>query len=65
MQYYTRPFWVIPADEFVTALRNAIRSAEVLALPDHLGGVDQYVDSTDAFNYLADGRLQIRYGLPC
>jgi hypothetical protein len=50
--YWSRPFLVIRADRFVTALRAAITSEEVLALPEHLGSVDQFLDSTDALNHL-------------
>lgn len=56
--YYTRPFQVSGADHFVEALRAAIRDAEVLALPEHLGAVDQFLDSTDAFNHLYSGGLR-------
>jgi hypothetical protein len=49
-QFYNRPFLVIHADRFVDAIRAAITSAEVLALPEHLGALDQFVDSTDALN---------------
>jgi len=48
--YYNRPFLVIHADNFAAALRAAIRSEEVLALPAHLGSVDQFVDSTDVLS---------------
>jgi hypothetical protein len=51
-QYHDRPFMVIHADRFVDAIRAAIKSEEVLALPEHLGSVDQFVDSTDAQRYL-------------
>jgi hypothetical protein len=50
--YHARPFLVIHADRFVEAIRGAIASEEVRALPEHLGSVDQFVDSTDALNYL-------------
>ncbi len=56
--YYNRPFQVINADRFVAALRAAITSEEVLALPEQLGAVDQFLDSTDAFNHLYRGGLQ-------
>ena len=49
-QFYLRPFFVIKAERFVNAIRKAITSEEVLALPEHLGAVDQFVDSTDARN---------------
>ena len=48
--YYNRPFLVIHADRFVDAIRAAIKSEEVRALPEHLGSLDQFVDSTDALN---------------
>ncbi len=48
--YYTRPFLVIHADRFAQAIRAVITSEEVKALPEHLGSVDQFVDSTDAMN---------------
>ncbi len=50
--YYDRPFLVIHADRFVDALRGAIQSENVRALPEHLGSVDQFTDSTDAQRYL-------------
>ena len=46
--YHNRPFLVIHADRFVDAIRAEIESEEVLALPEHLGSVDQFIDSTDA-----------------
>lgn len=49
-QFYERPFFVIKAERFVKAIRATITSAEVLALPENLGAVDQFVDSTDALN---------------
>jgi hypothetical protein len=49
--FFDRPFQVIDAGRFTEALRAAITDPRVLALPAHLGSVDQYVDSTDALNY--------------
>jgi hypothetical protein len=51
-QYHNRPFLVIHADRFVDGIRAKIESEEVLALPEHLGSVDQFIDSTDASRYL-------------
>ncbi|MDY0019985.1 MAG: DUF4037 domain-containing protein [Anaerolineae bacterium] len=51
--FYRRPFLVIHADRFVEAIRAKIKSEEVLALPEHLGSVDQFIDSTDALGYLS------------
>ena len=50
-RYYARPFLVIHADRFVDAIRAAITSRQVLELPEHLGSIDQFVDSTDALNH--------------
>jgi hypothetical protein len=50
--FHNRPFLVIHADRFVDAIRAVIKSEEVLALPEHLGSIDQFVDSTDALRYL-------------
>jgi hypothetical protein len=50
-RYWARPFLVIHSDRFVKALQAAIESDEVLALPEHLGSIDQFVDSTDALEY--------------
>jgi hypothetical protein len=49
--YYSRPFLVIHADRFADALRAAITDDEVLELPEYLGAVDQFIDSTDALNH--------------
>jgi hypothetical protein len=50
--YHSRPFLVIHADRFVEAIRAEINSESVLALPEHLGSIDQFVDSTDALGVL-------------
>jgi hypothetical protein len=50
--FYSRPFLVIHADRFSDAIRAQITSEQVLALPEHLGSVDQWIDSTDALKYL-------------
>jgi hypothetical protein len=51
-QFHSRPFLVIHADRFVNAIRAEVKSEEVLALPEHLGSVDQFLDSTHALRYL-------------
>ncbi len=58
--FHQRPFMVIHADRFVDAIRAAIKSKEVCALPEHLGSVDQFIDSTDAERYLE--RIKAVYG---
>jgi hypothetical protein len=54
--YFGRPFRVLSADRFAEALRGAVTDPEVLALPPHLGGVDQFVDSTDVLTDPARAR---------
>jgi len=61
-QFHNRPFLVVHADRFVDAIRAAIKSEEVLALPQHLGSVDQCLDSTDALEYL--DRFKAVYNIP-
>lgn len=51
-QFFGRPFLVIQAGRFVEAIRARITDGEVLALPEHLGSVDQFTDSTDALDHL-------------
>jgi hypothetical protein len=48
--FFDRPFRVLDADRFGTALRGSITDPAVLALPPHLGSVDQFVDSTDVLS---------------
>ncbi len=49
--YYTRPFLVIHAEQFVEALVASITDSQVRDLPEGLGSVDQFLDSTDALNH--------------
>ncbi len=50
--FYERPFKVIRGERFAAAIRHQIKDPQVLRLPEHLGGVDQFIDSTDAVNTL-------------
>jgi hypothetical protein len=50
-QFHDRPFLVIHADRFADVIRAAITSEEVRALPKNVGGIDQFVDSTDVLAY--------------
>jgi hypothetical protein len=45
--FHDRPFRVLAAGRFVDATMAAIGDPEVRALPPYVGGVDQFVDSTD------------------
>jgi len=45
--FHSRPFSVIHGERFANAIREAITSPEIRALPRNLGGIDQYVDATD------------------
>lgn len=51
-QFHGRPFSVIQADRFVKAIRAEITSEQVQALPQHLGSIGQFLDSTDAMDHL-------------
>ena len=50
--FFGRPFLVIQAARFVEAIRARIADVEVKALPEHLGSVDQFSDSTDVLNQI-------------
>jgi hypothetical protein len=50
-QFYNRPFMIIQADDFADAIHEKIEDDEVKRLPKYLGGIDQYVDSTDVLSY--------------
>ncbi len=51
-RFHKRPFLVIQADRFVDALGAEIKNPEILALPEHLGAYDQFIDFTDAERYI-------------
>ncbi len=46
-QFYERPYSVIFAGRFFTAIRKTISDEKVLQLPKYIGSVDQFSDSTD------------------
>ena len=48
--FHNRPFLVICADDFADAIYETIQDEEVLSLPKFLGGVDQFVNSTDVLS---------------
>lgn len=50
-RFHERPYFVIHADRFVEAIMAAIGDNDVRALPAHLGGIDQFIDSTDVLAY--------------
>jgi hypothetical protein len=50
--FFRRPFLVIHAGQFVEAIRARIANGAVKVLPEHLGSVDQFTDSTDALNQI-------------
>jgi hypothetical protein len=62
--FHQRPFQILHAHRFVDAIRRQIRDAAVLALPEYLGGVDQFIDSTDVLSrprrYLATKQLTVK-----
>lgn len=48
--FHSRPFTIVGGARFSEALLASIVDSDVRALPLHLGGLDQYIDSTDALN---------------
>lgn len=46
-QFHNRPFMIIQASLFAESIMTKIENGEVKQLPKYLGGIDQYVDSTD------------------
>ena len=48
--FHNRPFLVIRADDFAEAIYATIQDEEVLSLSKFLGGVDQFVNSTDVLS---------------
>jgi hypothetical protein len=60
--YYDRPFLVIHGDRFADAIYAVITDEEILALPANLGGIDQFVDSTDVLAHPGRlGQLKLTY----
>jgi hypothetical protein len=49
-QFHNRPFKIIHAEKFAEAIYAKIQDEEVKQLPKYLGGIDQYVDSTDVLS---------------
>ncbi len=56
-QFHGRPFLIIQANDFADAILASIDDDGVKALPKYLGGIDQFVDSTDVLAYPARYRL--------
>ncbi len=48
--FHSRPFTILGGARFTEALLASITDPDLRALPLHLGGLDQYIDSTDALN---------------
>jgi hypothetical protein len=61
-QFHNRPFLVIHGDRFADAIRAVITDEGILALPENLGGIDQFVDSTDVLSHPRRcGQLKLMY----
>lgn len=48
--FFDRPYLVPHSGRFTKALHKAIQSEAIRSLPRHVGGVDQFVDSTDVLS---------------
>lgn len=51
--FWGRPFRVIHAERFAEAIMPLIQDEAVRALPPFIGGIDQWVDSTDVLSWAA------------
>ena len=61
-QFHNRPFLVIHGERFADAIRAVITNEKVLELPENLGGVDQFIDSTDVLSQPGRcGQLRLMY----
>jgi len=49
--FHNRPFRIVQSDEFAKEILSTIKDDEIKQLPEYLGGIDQYVDSTDVLGY--------------
>ncbi|TFG35032.1 DUF4037 domain-containing protein [Candidatus Thorarchaeota archaeon] len=49
--FHNRPFRIIQSERFASEISSIIKDEEVRKLPCFLGGIDQYVDSTDVLGY--------------
>jgi hypothetical protein len=50
-KFHNRPFMIIHGDKFADTIYEKISDDEVKQLPKYLGGINQYVDSTDVLSY--------------
>ncbi|MFX1416032.1 MAG: DUF4037 domain-containing protein [Promethearchaeota archaeon] len=50
-QFHKRPFVIIQGNDFADAILEQIDSDDVKSLPRYLGGIDQFVHSTDVLAY--------------
>ncbi len=50
-QFHNRPFMIIHGDNFADVIHAEIKDDQVKQLPKFLGGIDQYIDSTDVLSY--------------
>ena len=48
--FFDRPYLVPHSGRFTEALHEAIQSEAIRSLPRHVGGIDQFVDSTDVLS---------------
>ena len=61
--FHGRPFLIIEAGRFADALRDQIRDERVRNLPEAIGSINQFVDSTDVLsNPTLRRRVEAIYG---
>lgn len=61
-RFHSRPYRVLHSERFVEALYGTIRSEAVLRLPRNLGGVAQFLNSTETLDWVERcRRLEVLY----
>jgi hypothetical protein len=62
--FWGRPFKVIHAEQFASAIKAQIQDADVKRIPIDIGSIDQFSDSTDLIEHTElRGRLKGLYGV--
>ena len=62
--FFGRPFKVIHAEQFTSAIKAQIQDENVRRIPVDIGSIDQFSDSTDLIEHTElRGRLKVLYGV--
>jgi len=62
--FWGRPFKVIHAEQFASAIKAQIQDMVVKSIPVDIGSIDQFSDSTDLVEHTElRGRLKVLYSV--